>query len=133
MAKKFVVDTHALIWFLAGNRRLSLSAEKILQNETSELVLPAIVLAEACWIVQHKEVQLSPKELLEAIDADTRFTVFPFGRDVIEQSLDLHSIHEMHDRLIVATALTVARQGHSCAMLTCDENIVSSQLIPTIW
>ena len=49
---KYVLDTHALIWFLEGNPRLGKNAKTILSDPNSELVLPAIVLAEAAWIVE---------------------------------------------------------------------------------
>jgi PIN domain nuclease of toxin-antitoxin system len=49
---KYVIDTHALIWFLEGNQRLGTQAQAILSNLDSQLVLPAIALAEAAWIVE---------------------------------------------------------------------------------
>jgi hypothetical protein len=39
---KYILDTHALIWFLEGNYRLELNAKEILSDSSSELVLPAI-------------------------------------------------------------------------------------------
>jgi PIN domain nuclease of toxin-antitoxin system len=47
---KDVVDTHALIWFLEGNPRLGAAAKTVLMDPDSELILPAIALAEAVWI-----------------------------------------------------------------------------------
>jgi PIN domain nuclease of toxin-antitoxin system len=49
---KYDIDTHALIWFLEGNPKLGTAAKSALSNSTSELILPAIVLAEAAWIVE---------------------------------------------------------------------------------
>ncbi|BBD68137.1 PilT protein domain protein [Nostoc commune NIES-4072] len=49
---KYVIDTHALIWFLEGNPRLGANAKTILSNPDSQLVIPATTLAEAVWIVQ---------------------------------------------------------------------------------
>jgi hypothetical protein len=48
-------------------------------------------------------------------------------------SFTLTSLIEMHDRLIVATALYLARAGESVALLTCDVNITASGLVPIIW
>lgn len=47
MTMKYVVDTHALIWFLEGNARLGVNARAILADAASELVLPAIALVAA--------------------------------------------------------------------------------------
>jgi len=47
MAHKYIVDTHALVWFLEGNKRLSQPAKMIMAASDSEMVLPLIALAEA--------------------------------------------------------------------------------------
>jgi PIN domain nuclease of toxin-antitoxin system len=39
---KYILDTHALIWFLEGNSRLGVTAKEILSDSSSELILPAI-------------------------------------------------------------------------------------------
>jgi PIN domain nuclease of toxin-antitoxin system len=44
---KYILDTHALIWFLEGNARLSPIVKAILSDASSELILPAIALAES--------------------------------------------------------------------------------------
>jgi PIN domain nuclease of toxin-antitoxin system len=49
---KYIIDTHALIWFLEGNNKLGENAKKILGDPHSQLILPSIVLAEAIWIVE---------------------------------------------------------------------------------
>jgi PIN domain nuclease of toxin-antitoxin system len=35
---KYVIDTHALIWFLEGNHRLGIQAKTILSEPTSQLI-----------------------------------------------------------------------------------------------
>lgn len=47
---KHIVDAHALLWHIAGSSRLGLAAKAVMQDPASELVLPAIAYAEACWI-----------------------------------------------------------------------------------
>jgi len=49
---KYVVDTHALFWYLGNSPRLGPGADAALSAPDSELVLPAIALAEACWIIE---------------------------------------------------------------------------------
>jgi hypothetical protein len=59
--------------------------------------------------------------------------VVPLDRAILNLSLTLTSIREMHDRQIVATALLRARQGASAALLTCDIDITDSGLVPIVW
>ncbi len=48
--RTFVVDTHALVWFLAHDSRLSEKARTVLQDPTVRLIIPAIVLAEIKYL-----------------------------------------------------------------------------------
>jgi PIN domain nuclease of toxin-antitoxin system len=41
-----VVDTHALVWFLEKNPRLSTAARNALRDPSAKIVVPTIVLAE---------------------------------------------------------------------------------------
>ncbi|MEM9946855.1 MAG: PIN domain-containing protein [Cyanobacteria bacterium P01_D01_bin.36] len=131
---KYVVDTHAFIWFVSGNRRLGESAKKVLSDKESELVLPAIAFAEAAWIVDKGKTGIpSVQILLKAITSDSRVVVHPLNKAVIEKTLFLHAINEMHDRQIVATALVIQSKGEKVSLLTCDRNITESNLVPIVW
>jgi PIN domain nuclease of toxin-antitoxin system len=130
---KYVIDTHALIWFLAGHPRLSPNADRVLNDRSSELVLPATALAEICWIVEHRAVGLTDSDVLGALDGDARFTVHPLDRAIIEKSNTLHSIREMHDRQITATTILLIQAGENASLITQDENITASGLVPVTW
>jgi PIN domain nuclease of toxin-antitoxin system len=134
MATIYVVDTHALIWHMQGDSKLGRAAKAILDDPRSELYLPGIALAEACWIVENGRTTIpSVSDLLTAVDADPRIKIVPLDRDVINETLPLNAIPEMHDRQIVATALFLQRRGHTVALLTKDTSIVASKLINIIW
>jgi PIN domain nuclease of toxin-antitoxin system len=131
---KYILDTHALIWFLEGNSRLSPIVKAILSDATSELILPAIALAESVWIVSRGKTSIpSVDALLKVVKNDKRVFIHQLDFDVIEKSVELASINEMHDRQIVSTALVVESQGNQVALLTCDQNIFAAKLVTIIW
>ncbi|MEH2284870.1 MAG: PIN domain-containing protein [Nostoc sp.] len=131
---KYVIDTHALIWFLEGNARLGANANAILSNPDSQLVIPATTLAEAVWIVERGRTSISSaKNLLSAVESDPRVVIYPLDKDVIEKTMSLSTINEMHDRQITATALVLASKGDEVQLLTCDSNIIASGLVSIIW
>lgn len=134
MANEYVVDAHALVWFLEGNPRLSTNARAALQDPASVLYLPVIALAEACWIVERGKCAIpSITNLLADVDADPRIVLVPLDRAILDLSLTLASLNEMHDRQIVATVLHLAAKGISAHLITCDRNITSSSLVPIVW
>ena len=134
MGSKYVVDTHAMVWFIAGDSRLGPNAKQILSNPDSELILPITTLAEICWIIEHGRTNIpSVTDFFLVIDADPRVTVIPLNRTILDKTLTLTDINEMHDRQITATASVLIDQGESVALITRDENIRETDLVPVIW
>ncbi len=131
---KYILDTHALIWFLEGNPRLGANAKALLSEPTSELILPAIALAESVWIVSRGKTSIpSVEALLHVVSLDARVIIHPLDQAVIEQTVQLSAINEMHDRQIVATALLLQAQQEQVALLTCDQNITAANLVAIVW
>lgn len=134
MAHEYALDAHALIWFLGANPRLGASARAVMQDPTSVLYLPVIALAEACWAVASGRTSIpSVSALLADVDADTRMTLVPLDRAILDRSLTLSAISEMHDRLIAATALHLGASTLAVTLVTCDADITSSGLVPVVW
>ena len=132
---KYVLDTHALIWFLEGNLKLGANAKAILCDPNPHsLVIPATTLAEAVWIVERGRTSIpAPKDVILAVEADPRVVIYPLDQDVIQMTMRLYSINEMHDRQIAATALVLASKGEIVRLLTCDKNITASALVAIVW
>jgi PIN domain nuclease of toxin-antitoxin system len=134
MARKYVLDTHALLWYLEGNPRLATAAKTIIDEPGAELVLPVIALAEAAFVVERRRSTIpSVANLLESIQADSRIEVCPVTMEIFQQSLTAQTIPELHDRLIVATVLHLISLGHSVRLLTKDSIITNAQLVPVVW
>jgi PIN domain nuclease of toxin-antitoxin system len=134
VTNRYVVDAHALIWYLEGNSRLGAGAQSALADPQNELFLPIIAVAEACWIVEHGRCRIpSVAQLLSDVDADPRITLVPLDRETLETSLVLTTIGEMHDRQIVATVLNLAATGQEIVLLTRDESIRNSGLVSVTW
>jgi PIN domain nuclease of toxin-antitoxin system len=130
----YVIDTHALLWWLTNDSRHGTQAGAVMDDKTSQLALPVIALAEACWIVERGRVAMSsPSMLVANVTADPRFRVIPLTRSIVERSLGLATVGEMHDRLIVATTLFLNRPGMPATLLTKDANITASALVNIAW
>ena len=54
---RYVLDTHALVWYLAQDPRLGREARKVLDDENNLLIVPVIVLAEAKYIASRRSLQ----------------------------------------------------------------------------
>jgi PIN domain nuclease of toxin-antitoxin system len=134
MAHKYVLDTHALVWHLEGNPRLGPQAKRIIDDPTSSLVLPIIALAEAAYIIEHGRTAIpTVSDLLRSVSADLRISILPLTWEVFQESLNAAVIPEMHDRLIVGSALRIQSLGDAISLLTKDASIIAAHIVPTLW
>lgn len=136
MAHKYVLDTHALVWFVEGNKRLSEPAKAILSASDSQMVLPLIALAEAAIIIERGRTTISDaSKFLSRVYADTRIEIFPLTLDVFERSLTPEGLRipELHDRFIVSTGLHLQDLGETVEIVTRDQEITDAGVLTTVW
>ncbi|MEZ4662681.1 MAG: PIN domain-containing protein [Caldilineaceae bacterium] len=57
MAHKYILDTHALVWYLEGSPRLGQQAKSAMEADDSDLVLPLIALSEATFLIERGRIQ----------------------------------------------------------------------------
>jgi PIN domain nuclease of toxin-antitoxin system len=127
----YVVDTHALAWFVSEDKRLSPKAEQILsQAEAGEVqvLIPTLVLAELTHIAQKKRVAVTIEELLEKIERGDGFTIVSFDFSIFQTMLQLPENWDIHDRIIAATA-----SYYQAILITRDEMLRDSSEVETVW
>lgn len=135
MSDFYIIDTHALLWYLDNSNRLGKRAGEILNDRSARFWLPAIALAEALFILEKGRGQysLSERRLLTSVRADSRIRTIALGQRILDLTLHCKSIDEMHDRQIVATALFIQSRGFDVAVLTKDADITQSGLVDCAW
>jgi len=102
-----VVDTHVLIWYFMGSKRLHKKLKEridAIRNRGGRLLVPTIVLAEALDIAEKKRVELDFADMYRLIKEEAEFEIVGFGSEVFDGTLLLKGVKEIHDRIIVATA-----------------------------
>lgn len=126
-----IVDTHAFVWFIEASPRLSQNARLAMESPDSEIVIPAIVLAEIKFLFARKRISVDLQTVIRRISTTKNCTVYPLDEAVIER---LPTELNIHDGLIVATALVYRELlGQSVAVITKDGEIRQSDLINTVW
>lgn len=127
----YVVDTHALLWYLAEDKSLGKKAKKILDSADKgdvNIVIPTTVLAEALFITEKHKVDLEFLEIIKAIKDSSNYTISSLDIEIIMRCHDLKSIPELHDRIIVATAILL-----DAKLITKDMTITNSEEVAVIW
>ncbi len=98
------------------------------------MVLPVIALAEAIFIVEKGRTSIpGVSDLLNDVLNDPRIEIYPLTVEILQESLTLIAIPEMHDRLIVATGIYLQSLGETVKVITKDNKIILASLLPVIW
>ena len=125
----YVLDTHVLIWYFTGSRRLKQQLKELIDHVRSaggRLLVPTIVLAEAMDIAEKGRVHFDFTEMYRLIKEEPEFEIVSFSPDILEESTQISNIPESHDRIIVATA-----KFYQAGILTKDRIIYSSGEVET--
>ena len=86
---------------------------------------------EIKYLYLHKRITLSFETTLQKIESCANILVFPL--DISVASLSPTTL-DIHDAIIVGTALQAAEEfGQPASLVTTDEAITKSQLVPIIW
>jgi len=125
-----VTDTHSIVWYFTNDPILSKRALDALEKTAKEglIIIPAVVLAEMMFIAKKGKIVLNFEEILKIIEEYDNIEVAPLDIDILRVANKIEKELEMHDRLIVATAL-----NHNTPLITKDRLITQSHLCPTLW
>ena len=128
---RFVVDTHALWWYLTTPERLSAAVSavfRLVETGSATLIVPAIVVAELYYLSVKLRQPIAPSTLLDALASVGGIELTDLGRTQLERLDHIHEVPEMRDRLIAAEAMV--RQA---AVVTRDAVLSDSPQIETVW
>ena len=73
--------------------------------EVGSIIVPVIVLAEVMYISQKGRTLLTFSETLVRLEEYDNFEIVPLDIDILKMANNISADLEMHDKLIVATAL----------------------------
>jgi PIN domain nuclease of toxin-antitoxin system len=115
---RLLLDTHALLWFQAGDRRLSRTARHAMEQPAAEVVISAASVWEMAIKVSLGRLRLSMSVdayLTEKVSQGYRLLPVSPGHAARVETLPWHH-RDPFDRMLVAQALS-----EGCAIITRDK------------
>jgi len=129
-----IADTHAIIWYLSDDPRLSQNAAAAFDRARSQgedIGVSTISLVEMDYLIEKKKIPVGVYQQLlqELADSTSLFKALDLGREVAAavNNIPRASIPDMPDRIIAATAL------HLSVPLISRDTKVQISSIKTIW
>lgn len=128
--KSILVDTHAAIWYLIGSKKLSSTAEQVI-DDADTVCICSISLVEMIFLTEKGRVpQIALERLQLALSSSIcRWRIISLDESVAFALANIkrETVPEMPDRIIAATA-----QYLSIPLVTQDNAIKASD-IQTLW
>jgi PIN domain nuclease of toxin-antitoxin system len=104
----YSLDTHALLWFVSGDKQLPEIARSIIKDIHQSCFLSAVSLWEVTIKLQNSKLDLgiSLKDLFEFVDRN-QIEIIPINYEHLLQLSNLPTHHnDPFDRLIIAQAIS---------------------------
>ncbi len=127
----YVADAHALGWYFTDDRRLGQEAGGVFERSEKggyPILVPTIVLAELFHISRKKRIAMDFADLLRMVEERGNFAVTELDLPTIIKLPETHPLTELHDQIIVATALL-----YEAKVLTKNGPIRDCGLVETVW
>ena len=106
----YVTDTHALVWYMENDPKLSREARNIFQkvdNMQEYVFIPCIVFFELLYLTEKKKVVADFDRFLAMVSASKNYKIEPLCLPIIEKSrrIPREMVADPWDRLIIATSM----------------------------
>lgn len=126
----YVADTHAFIWYLTNDSKLSRNAWDIFDSADrgeSVIIVPAIVLLECLDIADKKKVSIGFEEVVFKLSQASNFVFSEISWSLIMETNRVKGFKDLHDRVIVATA-----RLHDAKLISKDD-VIKKAYTKTVW
>lgn len=131
--EQYVIDTHALLWYVTADARIGVQAKSVIEKAEAgevKIILPAIVLIEAIDILNKRRVIYNIDDLLQWIDQIPQQEFKPLDWEIITFFKDYTPPEpkDSHDKIIIVTA-----QHYGNIPIITKDNEIQRVYPLTIW
>lgn len=119
-------DTHILLWWLAGDRRLPRRGLELLENGANAVTVSVVSLWEIAIKTGTRKLRADLNQIQDAIEA-SGFTVLPVHARHITAYAGLPRHHgDPFDRMLIAQAMSESLRfvTHDASLAPCGDTVV---------
>jgi PIN domain nuclease of toxin-antitoxin system len=131
----YVTDTHALIWHLTADARLSASCRELFEaadRGEARVWIPGIVLVETVYLIEKSRFPKAlMQQMLDLLDPSSEgYAVAPLDTGLVKSlaSIERTALPDLPDRIVAATALQLG-----IPLLSKDGRMKHVPGLPVIW
>lgn len=126
----YVIDTVGIVRRLE-KRIIGQKAKKVIEKAEegqAEIFIPSMVFAEIMYNCEKAKIAISLADVDTYMKMFLNIKEYPITFAVIQETIQINDIPELHDRIIAGTAKYL-----NLPLITSDRKIASSKWVKTIW
>ena len=130
MRPRYLLDTHVLVRWLVDAKKLSREQIRVLEGAVRRgepLALSAISLLEIAILAGEGKLKIALGEFLASLETNPVFRILALTGEIASEIASLGILRDSADRAIVATT-----RVHGLTLVTSDQRITESHLVPVI-
>jgi PIN domain nuclease of toxin-antitoxin system len=127
---RYLADTVAIVRHFADTGKIGKKAKAILRNADTgkgQILISIISMVEILYLSERHKISLDLADVRKHLMHLDNYAVIDLDFDIVEKARTVQGL-ELHDRLIVATALSL-----NAPLLTSDGIIRQSRQVDVIW
>jgi PIN domain nuclease of toxin-antitoxin system len=126
---RYLLDTHIVLRWIAQPQKLSFEQRRIVRRSEQRgqpIGVSAITLYETAVLFRNQNA--TAKEMLDSIEINPLFQILPLTTEIAVEMIALTAVlRDPADCAIVASA-----RIHGLRLLTVDQRIIQSRLVPVV-
>ncbi len=102
----YLLDSVTVIRHFSSLGKLGKEAKKVLaniENNIDSAAISVVSLMEIMYLSEKKRINISLNETIKIIDGASNYTIVDLTKEIVQTANHI-DFHELHDRLILATA-----------------------------
>jgi len=106
MQQQFLLDTVTIVRHFSGQGKIGKKAAHILETlegTDNSLVISVISLMEILYLAEKNRIKINLQETLDVIESSAKYSIVDLTPKILTIAETIN-FHELHDRLILATA-----------------------------
>lgn len=127
---EYLLDTNAIVRHFAQISKLGKKAKKIIsqaEKDQHQLYVSIISLMEIMYLSEKKRIPLTLDEIINDLNKKECYSIVEFDVEILKKAASFH-FYELHDRLILATAMVLGMP-----IISSDEKFDSVKDVEVIW
>ncbi len=127
---EYLLDTNAIVRHFAQISKLGKKAKEIIsraEKDQHQLFVSIISLMEIMYLSEKKRIPLTLDEIINDLNKKECYSIVEFDVEILKKAASFH-FYELHDRLILATAMVLGMP-----VISSDKKFDSVEDIEVIW